>query len=144
MKVKLDDLLLAMDFVSGGYSFDNEAFIDTETGETYLAGEAVDEELPADIYENEKYISIPSKNDLGIGKKTVIRFTLLEMPNQLDKVSAMFEQRGAYGKFKSLLQRLDLVEKWYAYEDQATEQALIDWCELNSIPLDNENRVKNS
>ncbi len=47
----------------------------------------------------------------------------------------MFRRKGAYGRFKPLLQDRGPLERWYAFEAAATERALKDWCELNDIPL---------
>ena len=69
--VDLSHIELAMEFVSSEYSFDNEAYVNSETGEIYYSGDMVVEELPEDIYENDKYVLIPSKRDLDLGKRVV-------------------------------------------------------------------------
>jgi len=47
----------------------------------------------------------------------------------------MFSKRGDYPKFKALLARRHALDRWHAFEEKATNQALRDWCEANSIEL---------
>ncbi len=133
MYVDLSDIELAMEFVSSDYSFDNEAYVNSETGEIYYSGDTVDEELPDDIYENDKYLLIPTKRDLDLGKRVVLDFAADEMPDEFNNVYSMFRSRGAYSRFKSLLHNLECTEKWYAYENKAIRDAVIEWCKENSI-----------
>ena len=133
MHVDLSDIELALEFVSSEYSYDNEAYVNSETGEIYYSGDAVEEELPDDINENGKYILIPTKRDLDLGRRLVFDFAAKEIPDELEHVYSMFRSRGAYSKFKSLLHRLACTEKWYAYENTAIRDGVIEWCKENSI-----------
>ena len=53
----------------------------------------------------------------------------------LDEVGYIFSKRGAYSKFSTLLARRHAVDRWHDFESKATERALRDWCELNSIAV---------
>lgn len=57
------------------------------------------------------------------------------LPNDFDEVRYIFSKRGAYQKFRTLLIRRDVLERWYDFEAKTTERALREWCELNSIEL---------
>ena len=138
MYVDLSDIELALEFVSSNYSYDNEAFVNSETGEIYYSGDATEEELPEDINENEKYILIPTKRDLDLGRRVVFGFAAKEIPSEYERVHSMFHSRGAYSKFRSLLDRLDCTEKWYAYENAAIREAVIEWCKENAIQFKND------
>jgi hypothetical protein len=133
MNISLSDIELAIELVSSGYSLDHKSYLNSETGEIYYAGDGIDEKLPEDIYENDKYIPIPSKRDLELDKPLVLSFVSKEIPDEINNVYSMFRSRGAYSKFKSLLQRLECVEKWYEYENLAVKDAIIEWCKENSI-----------
>jgi len=132
MHVDINDIELAMEFVSGGL-LDNDAYINSATGEIYYSGDAVDEELPEDIDQNETNLLIPSKQDLGLAKQLALDFTAETMPDEFNNVYAMFSSRGAYDRFKSLLHSLAATEKWYAYEQKAIEKAIIAWCKEHEI-----------
>lgn len=133
MQINLLDIELAIEYVSSDYSFKNEAYVNSQTGEIYYLGDDVEEELPEDLYENNKYIIIPTKRDLDLGRRVVLDFTVEQMPDELEHVYAIFRSRGAYSRFKSLLHRLEFTEKWYIYENKAMRDAVIEWCKENSL-----------
>jgi len=60
-----------------------------------------------------------------------------ELSDEYNTVAGFFERRGAYGRFKALLQARGMLEQWYEFENHATEEALLAWCEENGIqPVD--------
>ena len=61
-----------------------------------------DEELPDDI-DDEKYISIPDKRELDLGKPLVLDFAREFLPDDYDEVSHIFSRRDAYRRYKDLL-----------------------------------------
>lgn len=90
-------------------------------------------ELPDDIDDEEKYVALPDKLELGLGKPLVLDFAREFLPDDVDDVRDFFSKRSAYPKFKALLARRGAVDRWHAFE--ATEQALRDWCMLHSIEI---------
>jgi hypothetical protein len=57
-------------FVSMSPPDEHYAYLNKETSETYYVSTLGDsDELPVDLDENEKYISIPHKNELDLGRK---------------------------------------------------------------------------
>ncbi|MDJ0669159.1 MAG: hypothetical protein QNJ61_17895 [Desulfobacterales bacterium] len=65
-------------------------------------------ELPEDIDE-EKYIAIPHKNELDLGKALVFEFTTANLPGEIEKVDSIFRRKGAYSRFKDLLEKIRFV-----------------------------------
>jgi Uncharacterised protein family (UPF0158) len=140
----MSDLLLAIDFVSSDGGGMNEAFLCRRTGKIHWRFPDLDEqveELPDDLDENENYIAIPPKRELDLGKPLALDFAAEFMPDDYDKVRGIFGRRGAYRNFKMLLEERDQLQEWYDFEAQATERALRDWCQANSIEIANENRT---
>jgi hypothetical protein len=78
---------------------------------------------------------VPGKRDLDLGKPLALDFAREFLPNDFDEVRYIFSKRGAYQKFRTLLIRRDVLERWYDFESKTTECALREWCELNSIEL---------
>jgi uncharacterized protein UPF0158 len=137
--VKYEDLSTAFDFVSFGTPMEHRAYISLDTGSIYWVSEAdaIDqEELPADLETSDRYIEIPHKNDLDLGSRLALRFVEEHLPHRYAAAESVFRQRGAYGRFKALLAADGYLEKWYAFENEATERALREWCEMNQIQLD--------
>ena len=136
---KYDDLSAAFDFVSFGAPFEHRAFVSRDTGAVYWISEVnpIDEEdVPDDLEISDRYVPIPHKNDLDLGTQLALRFAREELPHRFGTIADFFRHRGAYARFKDLLSSEGCLEKWYAYEAEATEQALRDWCEANEIQLD--------
>jgi len=137
--VKFADIQDAFDFVSFGDEFmEHGACLCMETGKIYWHSEFGDDEepLPEDIDDDEKYIAIPHKNDFNLGRDLVLRFTAEQLPESFDKVREIFSRRGAYARFKDLLEYQDMLQQWYDYEQQASENALREWCNDNAIRID--------
>lgn len=141
MQVKLDDIEWAIEFASFGIG-DHEAFINLVTGHIYYVGDGVDELPPSDLYESDDYLQIPGKTDLRLGKPLAIDFVANSLPDKLDMVYTMFSRRGAYSKFKSLLESEGQIKKWYAYEEAEIRKATIEWCKENGINLSSDKETE--
>ena len=104
MAVSFSDLQLAFEFVSRGGMGENEAYLGRQSGKIYWHSEFDDnnEELPGDI-DDEKYIAIPDKRELDLGKPLVLDFAREFLPDDYDEVRYVFSRRGAYRRFKDLL-----------------------------------------
>jgi hypothetical protein len=138
MPTSFSDIELAFEFVSSTSVGTNEAFLCRRTGKIYWRSDSLDEldeEIPDDIEDEEKYIAIPGKRDLDLGKPLVMDFAREFLPNDFDEVRYMFSRSGAYKKFRALVTRRNVLDRWYEFESKATERALREWCELNAIEL---------
>ena len=93
------------------------------------------DELPDDIEDNEKYVPIPDKRELDLGKPLVLDFARQFLPNDIDEVRRIFTRKGAYARFKDLLDRRGALDHWYDFEAKVEEKALRMWCDLNSIEV---------
>jgi hypothetical protein len=113
-----------------------KSYLCKETGEIFYTSEMGDsDELPEDIDDTEKYISIPHKNELDLGRALVLEFTSAYLPEELDEVYLIFRHKGAYSRYKDLLERKGALEDWYQFENERRELALKGWCQENQIEL---------
>jgi hypothetical protein len=134
--ISFDDLTNAFEFVSAGQKFEHEACICTNTGSIYYASlSAGINEFPDDVEESDHYIAVPHKNDLDLGRNLVFAFVDEHLANQSNAVRDIFRSKGAYRRFRDMLESRGMQEKWYAFEESATEQALRAWCEDVGIQL---------
>ncbi len=133
--VSFDDLQSAFDWVSSAGRFEDSALISRETGQVFFSSMMNDteEDLPEDIEDDSLYLSVPHKNELDLGKSLVLRFVERSIPDDLAVVEGYFRRRGAYGRFKDLLERRSVLEDWYAYESSATKEALLDWAKAQNL-----------
>jgi Uncharacterised protein family (UPF0158) len=142
-KVNFEELLDAFEFVSFGEQYSHEGYIDLETGRIHtrsdrddLEEEEGDETWPELDDDEGRFIQIPDKLEPDLGKPLVLRFASEQLPEHADRIRAIFSKRGAYARFKDLLESLDQLENWYAYENEAGREALREWCGENGIELE--------
>jgi len=113
---------------------EHQAYISLDTGAIHWVSEdnPIDEEVPEDFETSDRYIAIPHKHDLDLGRELVLRFAEEELPEQFDRIHAFFRRRGAYARFKDVVAAEGRLEKWFQFE-AATEAALTEWCAANDI-----------
>ena len=135
VSVNAEELRNTFDFVSIALPSEHSAYICRDTGQIHsiVPGLEEDEDLPEDLETSDRYIAIPHRNDLDLGRRLALAFTEQELPDDHNTVAGYFRRPGAYGRFKDLLHRRGKLQSWYEFEEQATEKALLAWCEENGI-----------
>lgn len=135
--VKHSDLSAAFEFVGSGAPLENNAYLSLDTGEIHWTSELcrIDDKVPADLETSDRYIAIPHKNDLDLGRDLALRFTAEQLPDSYDLIEGFFRHRGAYARFKHLLQSEGVLAAWYTYEAEAAKTALREWCAENDIEI---------
>lgn len=137
MLVDWTDLELTFEFVSSAPVGAQEAVLCRKTGKFLWNTELLDDadDWPEDADDEEKYLSIPHKQELDLGKLLVFEFTRQFLPDEYDEIRRIFSKRGAYARFKDLLQRKKMLDRWFDFENRATEKALRDWCDANGLTI---------
>ncbi|GAB4061976.1 hypothetical protein [Uliginosibacterium sediminicola] len=143
--VKFDDLLSGFEFSSADGGEEYCAYVCRASGKIWLESDPLlgddfgdelnDQALPEDLHDTALYVPIPHKRELDLGRALVMRFVAEKLPAQSAAVRALFQKRGAYSAFKSLLERHHALQTWFDYEKAETELALRNWCMENDIPL---------
>ena len=137
MKIQYVDVEIAFEFVSFAQPFEHEAYINLQTGEIYYYSRFGDneKELPTDIDDVTKYISLPHKNDLGLGRDLALDFAYKYLPEEAQKIENIFRRKGAYFMFKCILEENGILQDWYNFERKAQEDALREWCKINGLQI---------
>ncbi len=137
MIVKFEYIEFAFDYVSFAQMSENQAYLNKETGEIVYQSEMYDnfEELPDDI-DADKYIKIPHKNELELGRHLVFDFVYQQLPDEAEKIESFFRKKRAYSKFKAFLESKGIIDTWYEFESKAQDKALREWCKENEIKID--------
>jgi len=139
--VSFQEILEAFEFVAmSGSLGEYRSILCRRTGKIYQHAEFSDleefnDELPDDVDDEEKYIDIPDKRELGLGKPLALDFAREFLADDFDEVRYMFSKKGGFRKFRALVIRRNVLQRWYDFESQATERALREWCEVNSIEV---------
>src|SRR5882724_10317369 len=122
MPVDFQEILAAFEFVGmGGGLGDHQAVLCRRTGKIYCRSEFSDldelnDELPDDVEDDENYVAIPDKRELGLSKPLALDFAREFLPNDFDEVRYIFSKRGAYPKFRAVLARRNALDRWYDFE----------------------------
>ena len=136
--VKHDDLSMALDFVSDAAPIDHNAYVSLDTGKIWWtsdSGDMLDEDIPGDLETSDRYLAIPHRNELDLGRRLALRFVAQTLPERFDEAEGFFRRQGAYARFKGLLEREGVLDRWYAFEADAVENALRQWCAENGLEL---------
>jgi hypothetical protein len=135
--VSFEDLDSAFEWVSAAPPFCNFAYISKATGQIFFASDISDgdEDLPDDLDDASQYWSVPHKNDLDLGRELVLSFVDEHLPARFREVQGYFGRRGAYARFRDLIEREDKLQDWYAYESAAKEAAMMAWAEQKGIAV---------
>ena len=135
--VNAEDLETAVTLVSD-QNYLAEGWVCRETGKVYVRSDEVGpvmDEVPDDVEDDEKYVSIPDARSLDLGHTLVFNFTEAEMAQEYDRVRQMFRRPGAYRHFGKLVDERGLRDRWHAFRDEQTRAALKAWCEENDLQL---------
>lgn len=138
--VRFDETEEAFSFVSSAPYGEHKAWLCLENGEFLWFSEFLDTEEQENVenrLEYGKWIEIPHKNDLGVGKRIVFQFAEENLsPEDFHKVERCFSHQGAYGNFKNLLHTHGLLEAWYEFSDRKETEALKQWFADEEIPYE--------
>jgi hypothetical protein len=138
--VKYDDPISAFEFVGAAAPTEHSAYISLDTGTIYWTSEfadGLDDDVPEDLEISDRYVAIPHKTDLDLGRNLALRFVAQQLPDRYPQVNGFFRRQGAYSRFKDLLESCSVLEEWYEFEADAAEQALRRWCAETGIELQN-------
>ena len=136
MVISFNEIEDAFFYVSMEQMYMHSAILNRETGDIFYTSEMGDsDELPDDVDDQDKYINIPHKNELDLGKSLVLDFTSEHLPAELETVHSIFRRKGAYSRFKELLEAKGLLDTWYKYEELRQKEALREWCRENNINI---------
>lgn len=115
----------------------SEAWVSLETGHVHIRSDLVGEleALPADIGAEGHYIPVPGQHTLELGRALVIDFVQRHMPSDEDEVRRIFRRAGAYARFSALVDKRGLRDRWHAFREQRTLDAMRAWCEQHGLNL---------
>lgn len=136
--ISFRDLLDGLEWVSAGARHENPAWVSRVTGQIHCSSMMadVDEVLPDDIDDGSIYLQIPHKVDLDLGNVLALAFVEEQLPKEYESASRMFRKRGAFTRFRYLLEGHNKLQAWYDYRNNAEEAALRQWCADHDLPLE--------
>ncbi len=137
-KFSFFDIENAFLYVSSTMYGMNSAVVCKDTGKILYSSDlaGIDEIEEEDDLDWDQCLEVPHKNDLDLGRNLVFEFVEEYLPDEYERVRKMFRNKGAYSRYKALLESRSLLDKWHDIENSKEEHALRKWCKENTIELD--------
>jgi hypothetical protein len=134
--IAFDEIMEAFLFVCSEEYGMHSAILCKDTGQIYYHSELGGfDDIEEEDFDPDTCIKIPHKTDLDLGQNLVFEFVERHLADEYGRVQQIFRHRGAYRRFKDLLEEKGLLQSWYDFENQEQEQAVRQWCIENEIEL---------
>ena len=96
VSVNHTELRDAFEFVSAGDLYEHGAYISLDTGKIHWVSDAVelDEDCPDDLESSDRYIAVPHKTELDLGRRLALSFARQALADDYQTVAGFFRRRG--------------------------------------------------
>ena len=130
----LNELEMAVELVSAASGIDAEAYIRRSDLKVIVwVDDGESDPLPPNVYDESLFIAVPTKNELELDRRLAFEFTEAYLSGEYEAVRAFFKKKGAYGRFRGLLEKTNKLELWYEYQAKAVHRALRSWCKMHNL-----------
>jgi len=134
MKVKLDDVIEALDFVNMEHDayynpLKNEFFYSDIGDYTDLNEDELDE-----LFENS--IGLPTQYEINEYSMMEEFIETIEDVKTYNQLQIAINGRGAFRRFKDTCINFDIIEEWYKFRDEKYKEIAIEWCKENNIKFE--------
>ena len=132
MKVKLDNIIEALEFVNLG--MDTSAYLNPKTYEIVYMDEfmeGISEEEQEEIYD--EYIELPTKYDIDEYSMMENFIETVEDKRLYNQLYIAISGKGAFRRFKDTCINFDIINDWYKFREEKYKELAIEWCKDNNI-----------
>ena len=131
MKVKLDDIIDALEFVNFGV--DTCAYLNSKTGEITYIDDYIDfnEDEKEDICDEN--ISLPTKYDINEYSMMEEFIETIDDERVYNQLYIVLNGKGAFRRFKDTCINFELIDDWYKFREKKYKELAIEWCKDNNI-----------
>jgi hypothetical protein len=137
LKINLDELCEAME----NSSYENEYYLDLETGEILFLSEYMDAEEKEKLRERldddpDRYEPIP-KAESHVGYEDMRDFiATVENEHLAELLEVAINGKGAFRRFKDvLLSYPEEMERWFQFKDDRIQERALEWLDDNDVTL---------
>ncbi|HEM4882055.1 TPA: hypothetical protein U1138_001800 [Streptococcus suis] len=144
MAVLFRDIVDALQMISQGDRYYYDSHIDElvylSVGEFRIESrDGLEEEIEEGVAG--RFVGLPTYYDFNPYTFMELYISDLTDGDLSGRLSRAIRGRGAFGRFKSELERCDRLEEWYAFETQCYKELVLEWCQENKITIV-DNRLK--
>ncbi len=116
-------------------SEDWQQYYNRETGEFVSFHPDFNEDnIDPEDFEADEYVSLPSQRDLNEYDIMAEFADAVQNPHHRELLAVALNGRGAFRRFKDVVNHAGIDEMWYAYRGKAFLKLAREWCEENDIP----------
>ena len=136
---KFTNIDASFEKVSSSREGETTIVLNNDTGEILCRSKATGEDQIGELEYTRSpgtFVQVPHKNDLDLGANMVLEFAEHFMPEDYYKIRSIFKTRGAYRKFKVILDQKRMLQAWEDFESKTLENALRKWCKGKGIQLE--------
>jgi len=140
LKVNLDELCDALE----NSSFENEYFLDLETGEILFISEYMDDEETGKLKNRveekfERYERIPTVESHEGYQDMVDFIVTVDNEHLAELLEVAINGKGAFRRFKDvLLNYPEESERWFKFKDERMEERALEWLDDIEVTLSEE------
>lgn len=140
MKELIDKVVEAIEMADDS----TEGFYNRETGEIawlYEFMDSTEREKTVEMIDGWDFIRLPTKYD--IHEYSIMENFIDELPHDRIKneLARAIHGRGAFRRFKDIVNYYGIADKWYAYRNNAYRNIAIEWCRDNNVINDMEDLI---
>ena len=131
MKVKLDDIIDALEFVNDGMN--TTAYLNPENLKIVYIDDYTDisEEEKEEIYD--EYIGLPTKYYIDEYSMMEEFIETIEDERLYNQLYIAINGKGAFRRFKDTCINFDIIDDWYKFRDKKYKELATTWCKDNNI-----------
>lgn len=139
--ISFKDFYDAYDQAEFGREYGAKAFVNAaEERILVIPSEMVADEEEIEAAETELdsggWVEFPDQYELHLGQELVFRFASVHLsPVDCQRVRRIFSRRGAYGRWKDLLEEHGLLKNWHEFSETEEINALKNWLEEMGSPF---------
>ena len=118
-------------------SSDARLFYNPETGEFCCIFENIDPEYDdSEKLEDGRWIAAPEQYEINEYRMMVDFAAGVTDPHTRELLSVALDGKGAFRRFRDVLDRTGLTDEWYAFRHDAYVIIVREWCEDHGIPYE--------
>jgi hypothetical protein len=91
----------------------------------------------------ERFVAAPDKFDFHEYRQMERFIGTVEDAEAAAQLWRAIKGKGAFRYFKDTASRLDLLERWYRYRDNAMKEFVVEWAEAHNIPFEDDLKTRN-
>ncbi|RJP77184.1 MAG: hypothetical protein C4524_08655 [Candidatus Zixiibacteriota bacterium] len=88
-----------------------------------------------EVLQSDEWLQLPSQHEIHEYRMMENFCESVPDPERRNLLLLTIQGKGAFGRFKAAIQRMNLQDEWYRYHDREYERIAEDWLNFHGIPF---------